>query len=91
MDAEPRNRLLNIISRPCLLLTQSLMVLRCHPLLLSLAMQELYQVDEFPIEMEEAERWVVVRKPKPDAKYRHGQTNTYRPSSTYCVSSTDVV
>jgi hypothetical protein len=27
-------------------------------------------VDEFPIEMDEAQRWIVIRKHKPEAKYR---------------------
>jgi hypothetical protein len=37
---------------------------------LNLEPQELYMVDDFPMDVEEAQRWVVVRKSKPDAKYR---------------------
>jgi hypothetical protein len=39
-------------------------------------------VDEFPMEMDEAERWVVIRKPKPKAKYRHVDRKAKREGGT---------
>lgn len=42
-------------------------------------------MDEFPMEMDEAERWVVIRKPKPKAKYRHVDREAKREGGTTTI------